>query len=103
MCHDFGIPVLVDGAHAAGQIELDIEAVGCDFYVGNCHKWLCGPRGSGFLWAAEEWHATLTPPVSSHGHGNGYLSEFIWDGARDYAALLAVLPPELILYLSLGA
>ena len=61
-----------------------------DFYTGNFHKWCCAPRGAAFLWAAPQWHAALRPPALSHGAGGGYLERFIWDGARDYSAQLAV-------------
>jgi isopenicillin-N epimerase len=85
-----GITVIVDGAHAPGMVDLDIPAVGADFYVGNCHKWLFAPKGSGFLWAAPEAQAGIHPLVISHGYGSGFLAEFDWTGTRDPSAWLAV-------------
>ena len=100
-----GITTLIDGAHAPGQIELDIDRIGADFYVGNCHKWLCAPKGSGFLHARPEHHALLQPTVISWGYAAGtgghsgfdaYLGHSLferrmqWQGTRDIAAWLAV-------------
>jgi isopenicillin-N epimerase len=85
-----GITVLVDGAHAPGMIDLDIPAVGADFYVGNCHKWLFAPKSCGFLWAAPGAQARIHPLVISHGYGGGFLAEFDWTGTRDPSAWLAV-------------
>ena len=63
---------------------------GADWYVGNCHKWLCAPKGSGFLWAAPERQAGLHPVTISHGLDQGFLAEFDWAGTQDFSAYLAV-------------
>jgi isopenicillin-N epimerase len=89
-CHARGVPVLVDGAHAAGNVTLDVAAIGADWYTGNCHKWLCAPKGCGFLWAAPHRQAALHPVTTSHGLGDGFLAEFDWTGTRDMSAYLAV-------------
>jgi len=85
-----GIRVLVDGAHAPGQVDLDIPALGADWYVGNCHKWLFAARGCGFLWARSDAQAGLHPVAISHAYGQGYPTEFDWTGTRDFSAWLAV-------------
>ncbi len=87
-----GITTIVDGAHAPGQVPVDLAEIGADFYVGNCHKWLCAPKGSGFLWAAPDRRAALEPLVVSW----GWTAESIfrerhgWQGTRDPAAHLAI-------------
>jgi isopenicillin-N epimerase len=92
-----GVPVLVDGAHAPGQIALDIGALGVDWYTGNCHKWLFAPKGSGFLWARRPAQRHLHALAISHGYGRGLAAEFDWPGTRDFSAWLAV--PEGIAFL----
>jgi isopenicillin-N epimerase len=93
--------VLADGAHAPGNLELDVSALGVDWYVGNCHKWLCAPKGCGFLWARPERQAGLHPVTISHGYGQGFLAEFDWTGTRDMSAWLA-LPAALDFHARLG-
>jgi isopenicillin-N epimerase len=88
-CHGAAVPVLVDGAHGPAQVPLDIRRVGADWYTGNCHKWLCAPKGSAFLYTRPDRQADLHPTVISHGFGKGYLGEFDWTGTRDPSAWLA--------------
>jgi isopenicillin-N epimerase len=89
-CRRQGVPVLVDGAHATGQLPVDLDRLGADFWIGNLHKWVCAPKASAVLHAAPQWRDTLRPLVTSHGAADGYLSSFDWTGTRDPSALLAV-------------
>jgi isopenicillin-N epimerase len=89
-CRQLGVPVLIDGAHAPGQLDLDLTAIGADWYVGNCHKWLCAPKGCAFLHAAPARQAGLHPVTISHGFEQGYLAEFDWTGTTDHSRFLAV-------------
>ena len=88
-CHDAGVPVLVDGAHGPAQVPLDMRVIGADWYAGNCHKWLCAPKGSAFLYASPNRQDDLHPVTISHGFGKGFLAEFDWTGTRDPSAWLA--------------
>ena len=90
LARDAGARVLIDGAHAPGQVPLDLPATGADWYVGNCHKWLMAPRGCGFLWAPEAMQADLHPLAISHGYGAGFLAEFDWTGTIDPTPFLCV-------------
>ena len=101
VCHAAGVPVLIDGAHAPGQTDLDLTVIGADYYAGNCHKWLCAPKGSAFLWVAPARQAALHPTVISHGFGAGFLQEFDWTGTRDPSAALSV-PAALDFHARLG-
>jgi cysteine desulfurase/selenocysteine lyase len=60
MAKQFGIPVLVDGAQAMPHQQVDVQALGCDFYCLSGHK-MYGPTGIGALWAAEETLENMPP------------------------------------------
>jgi len=87
-----GVLAIVDGAHAPGQVELDLGELGADVYAGSCHKWLCAPKGTGFLWTRPEHQSWIEPLVISWGyHGEADFAErHGWLGTRDPAAYLAV-------------
>lgn len=89
-CKQRGAKVLVDGAHAPGQLAVHVPALHADWYVGNCHKWLFAPKGCGFLWAEKSHQSSLAPLVISHGYGQGFKPAFEWPGTRDFSAWLAV-------------
>ena len=89
-CRAQGVAVLVDGAHAPGAIDVDIGALGVDWYVANLHKWAFAPRSCGVLWAAPERRQGLHPSVLSWGVTSGdWLQEFDWTGTRDPSPWLA--------------
>jgi isopenicillin-N epimerase len=87
-----GVLSIVDGAHVPGHVTLNVESLGADVYAGNCHKWLCAPKGSGFLWARPEHQDWIEPLVISWGHHEdaGFGERHGWQGTRDLAACLAV-------------
>jgi isopenicillin-N epimerase len=89
---DAGAVSIVDGAHAPGQIDVDLVACGADIYAGNCHKWLCAPKGSGFLYARPEIQDLIEPQVISWDYTPDapFAERHRWQGTRDPAAYLAV-------------
>jgi isopenicillin-N epimerase len=89
-CRALGVAVLVDGAHAPGMLALQLDALGADWYTGNCHKWLFAPKGCAFLHASETGAAHLHPAVISNFQGSGFPNEFDWQGTRDHGGWLAV-------------
>ena len=90
MARAAGARVIVDGAHAVGQIALDVEAVGADWYTSNAHKWLYAPRGCAFLHAGASAALETRPLVVSHHVDMGFPKSFDWVGTRDVTPWLAV-------------
>lgn len=93
-----GILTFIDGAHAPGQIPLDLSSLQADFYTGNCHKWMLSPKGAGFLYAAPSVQSMLEPLVVSWGYkatpqtttGSRFIDIMQWTGTHDPAAALTV-------------
>jgi isopenicillin-N epimerase len=85
-----GIPVLLDGAHGIGQVPLELDALGADWYVTNMHKWAYAPRGSAMLYASPAAAPLTRPVLTSHYIGMGFPHSFDYVGTRDYTAWLAV-------------
>ncbi|XP_076445354.1 uncharacterized protein LOC143283115 isoform X2 [Babylonia areolata] len=88
--HQHGVQVLVDGAHALGQIPLNLHSLDADYYISNAHKWFCSPKGAAFLYVRKELKSSIHPLLVSHGYGFGFSSEFLWTGLHDYSPILAV-------------
>ena len=93
---ELGILTIVDGAHTPGQVPLDLHAIDADFYAANLHKWLCAPKGAGFLYSRPEVQKLLEPLVVSWGYeaetpgDSPFIDQHEWWGTRDPAAFLAV-------------
>ena len=97
--HERGIQSLVDGAHAPGMVPISLDELGRQgvaYYTGNTHKWLCGPKGGGFLWVRADVQLGIHPPVLSHALNSSrtdrtYFNEaFDWPGTADITPYLTV-------------
>lgn len=91
-----GILTVIDGAHVPGQRELYLDEIGADFYTGNCHKWMCAPKGTAFLHVRPDVQQLIEPLIVGHGwipeqRSEQPLVDYVEQyGTRDFAGFLAV-------------
>jgi isopenicillin-N epimerase len=96
LARENGIISIIDGAHAPGQVDLNLDGLGADFYAGNCHKWMMAPKGAAFLHARKEMQHLVEPLVVSWGYEaeepgpSRFIDEQEWTGTRDPSAWLSV-------------
>ena len=90
--HARGLVAIVDGAHAVAHVDLDLDGLGADFYSGNCHKWLCAPKGAAFLHVQPEWQERVDGAITSWGYEAPatFISRTERQGTRDSSAYLTV-------------
>ena len=102
---DHNILIIIDGAHAPAQTNLDLKKLDADIYVGACHKWMCAPKGVSFLYAKESLKDSIEPLVISWGwrdemlnEKSKYINNHQWQGTNDLSAYLTI--PKVIRFLN---
>jgi selenocysteine lyase/cysteine desulfurase len=89
LCASHGILTLIDGAHALGQIPVNVTDINANFWLGNGHKWMYSPKGSAILWARKDSQSYLVPTTISEWPGS-FQDQFIYVGTTSYAPFLAM-------------
>ena len=92
-CREAGVVCAIDGAHPPGMLDLDLSALGGDFYASSPHKWLLAPQGNGLLYLAERWRTELWPTLASGGWDDRSLGaqRFNHMGTMDESRLAGLL------------
>lgn len=95
MASELGVKTVIDGPHAIGMLDVEVDRLHCDFYCASCHKWLCAPFGSGFLWVHPRHQAQIQSPIegwggSMAGNPARWQDGLNWMGTRDPAAMLSI-------------
>jgi isopenicillin-N epimerase len=91
-----GVEVLIDGAHAPGMVDLNLDKIGASYYTGNCHKWICSPKGSALLYVRKDKQEKIVPLQISHkndlyaGSPAHWSAQFIWPGTEDFTAYFCI-------------
>ncbi len=91
-----GIQVIIDAAHAPGMVDFNIDELQPDYFIANCHKWICSPKGSAFIYVAPQHQANIHPLVISHYNDMApntaahWSNQFMWDGTHDYSAYICI-------------
>ena len=85
-----GVLSFVDAAHAPGMVDVDVSALGPDFWTGNFHKWCCAPRGAAGMYVGAPHRERIAPLVISWSAPEGFVSSFGWLGTDDYTPYLTV-------------
>lgn len=88
-CRSRGVEVLIDAAHGPGMVDVDVDALGADYWCGNLHKWVCAPKGAAAVWVAPRHRDRVRPPVISHEHLRTFHAAFEWTGTHDPTAVLS--------------
>ncbi|TWT61964.1 aminotransferase class V-fold PLP-dependent enzyme [Rubinisphaera italica] len=89
------LTVCIDGSHAIAMRPLNLKTLNCDFYTASCHKWLCAPFGTGFLYVAPQWQQNISTVNTSwggtmYGREKSWQNEFLWVGTSDPSRFLAI-------------